>query len=48
VPSTYLQAALDFSAAKITMVPDPPGFAVHALRDGVLASHLQAVPRFLT
>jgi 3',5'-cyclic AMP phosphodiesterase CpdA len=43
VPSTYLQAALDFTAPKLTMCPDPPGFAVHALRDGTLATHLQRV-----
>jgi 3',5'-cyclic AMP phosphodiesterase CpdA len=46
-PSTYLQTAPDFFSARIEMVPDPPGFAIHALRDGVLASHAQAVPRFL-
>ena len=44
VPSTYLQAALDFTAPKLTMRPEPPGFAVHALRDGTLATHLQRVP----
>jgi 3',5'-cyclic AMP phosphodiesterase CpdA len=43
VPSTYLQAALDFTAPKLTMRDDPPGFAVHALRDGTLATHLQRV-----
>lgn len=43
VPSTYLQAALDFEAPKLVMGADPPGFAVHALRDGELASHLQAI-----
>jgi len=44
VPSTYLQAALDFTAPKLRMCPDPPGFAVHALRDGTLATHLQRIP----
>ena len=48
VPSTYLQAALDFSTERITMAPDPPGFAIHAFRDGTLASHLQTVPLFLS
>jgi 3',5'-cyclic AMP phosphodiesterase CpdA len=43
VPSTYLQAALDFTAPKLRMDPDPPGFAIHALRDGTLATHLQRV-----
>jgi 3',5'-cyclic-AMP phosphodiesterase len=42
-PSTYLQAALDFTAPKLQMRPDPPGFAVHALRDGSLATHLQRI-----
>jgi 3',5'-cyclic AMP phosphodiesterase CpdA len=48
VPSTYLQAALDFTAPKLAMRADPPGFAVHALRDGSLASHVQTVPLFLS
>jgi Icc protein len=43
VPSTYLQAALDFTAPKLLMCPDPPGFAIHALRDGSLATHLQRI-----
>jgi hypothetical protein len=41
VPSTYLQAALDFEAPKLEMRADPPGFALHTLRDGELSSHLQ-------
>jgi Icc protein len=43
VPSTYLQAALDFTSTGIAMRADPPAFAIHALRDGSLASHLQPV-----
>jgi Icc protein len=43
VPSTYLQAALDFTSTGIAMRADPPAFAVHALRDGNLASHLQPI-----
>jgi 3',5'-cyclic-AMP phosphodiesterase len=43
VPSTYLQAALDFTSPKLEMRPDPPGFALHALRDGSLATHLQRI-----
>jgi 3',5'-cyclic AMP phosphodiesterase CpdA len=43
IPSTYLQAALDFTAPKLQMRADPPGFAVHALRDGSLATHLQRI-----
>ena len=47
VPSTYLQAALDFSTERITMAPDPPGFAIHTFHDGTLATHIQpiAAPR---
>jgi 3',5'-cyclic-AMP phosphodiesterase len=43
VPSTYLQAALDFRTTGIAMRPDPPGFALHAFADGRLVSHLQAI-----
>jgi 3',5'-cyclic AMP phosphodiesterase CpdA len=42
-PSTYLQAALDFSTEKITMAADPPGFAIHAFLDGTLATHIQPI-----
>ncbi len=48
VPSTYMQTVLDFTAPKLTMHADPPGFAIHALRDGTLASHVQTVPLFLS
>ncbi len=48
VPSTYLQALLKFTPAPIEMVPDPAGFAIHALRGGALTSHVQTLPRFLT
>ncbi|MBS1842897.1 MAG: phosphodiesterase [Actinobacteria bacterium] len=41
VPSTYLQAALDFTAPKLHMSADPPGFAIHAFRDGAITTHLQ-------
>lgn len=47
-PSTYMQAVLDFSSPRLTMRPDPPGFAVHALRDGVLATHVQRLARLET
>lgn len=43
VPSTYLQAALDFTTTGIGMRPDPPGFAIHALLGGALATHLQSL-----
>ncbi|HTR76064.1 MAG TPA: phosphodiesterase [Solirubrobacterales bacterium] len=48
VPSTYLQSALDFAAARITMRPDPPGYAVHALQGGALVSHVQSFARFVS
>jgi 3',5'-cyclic-AMP phosphodiesterase len=48
VPSTYLQVELDFTAPKLQMRPDPPGFAIHAFRDGALASHVQRLAGFET
>ncbi|HTT94523.1 MAG TPA: phosphodiesterase [Solirubrobacterales bacterium] len=41
-PSTYLQSVLKLAPAPIEMRPDPPGFALHVLLDGVLTSHVQA------
>lgn len=46
VPSTYMQAAADFTSTGIEMGHDPPGFALHAFRDGTLSTHVQSVPRF--
>jgi Icc protein len=43
VPSTYVQALLDFGAKEIELSTDPPGFAVHTLVDGELVSHIQPV-----
>jgi 3',5'-cyclic-AMP phosphodiesterase len=43
VPSTYLQAALDFRTERIAMAPDPPGYAVHAFADGALTTHVQSI-----
>jgi Icc protein len=43
VPSTYVQARLKFDAVEIELAAEPPGFAVHALLDGELASHVQPV-----
>jgi 3',5'-cyclic AMP phosphodiesterase CpdA len=43
VPSTYLQARLDFRLDRIEMTAEPAGFAVHALSDGELLSHVQPV-----
>jgi 3',5'-cyclic-AMP phosphodiesterase len=43
VPSTYMQARLDFLAQELKTVPQPAGFAVHALMDGEVVSHVQQV-----
>jgi 3',5'-cyclic AMP phosphodiesterase CpdA len=43
VPSTYVQGLLDFAATQLELSTDPPGFAVHALVDGELVSHVQPV-----
>jgi Icc protein len=43
VPSTYLQGELKFTATDLSMVNDPPGFAVHVLDGGVLTSHVQSL-----
>jgi 3',5'-cyclic AMP phosphodiesterase CpdA len=43
VPSTYLQARLNFTSPEIELAAEPPGFAVHAVLDGELASHVQPV-----
>jgi hypothetical protein len=43
-PSTYIGFELDFAAEQIDDVPAPPGYVVHGLRDGELASHVVAVP----
>jgi 3',5'-cyclic-AMP phosphodiesterase len=43
VPSTYVQTRLRFSSPEIEITAEPPGFAVHALLDGELASHVQPV-----
>jgi 3',5'-cyclic AMP phosphodiesterase CpdA len=42
-PSTNLQAKLEFGAEDFTIVREPPAFAVHALVDGELVSHLQPI-----
>ena len=43
VPSTYVQARLEFGAEEIQLSAEPAGFAVHALLDGELVSHVQPV-----
>jgi 3',5'-cyclic AMP phosphodiesterase CpdA len=43
VPSTFVQARVNFSTDRIEFVVEPCGYGVHALRDGELASHVQTV-----
>jgi Icc protein len=43
VPSTYVQARLEFGVEEVQISADPSGFAVHALLDGELVSHVQPV-----
>jgi hypothetical protein len=43
VPSTYVQARLDFQAQQIELTSEILGFAVHAVVDGELVSHVQPV-----
>lgn len=42
-PSTYLQARPDYATEGVELMPHP-GFALHVLRDGELASQVQSVP----
>ena len=42
-PSVHLQARLELGRGGITLVPEPPGFAVHVLVDGDVVSHVQPV-----
>jgi 3',5'-cyclic AMP phosphodiesterase CpdA len=42
-PSTYLQALPDYETEGVELMPHP-GFALHVLRDGELASQVQSVP----
>jgi Icc protein len=45
VPSTYVQAQLEFRAGPVDLATTAPaGFAVHALVDGELTSYVQPVP----
>lgn len=43
VPSTYVQTLLSFNSDEIELALEPRGFAVHALLDGEIASHVQPV-----
>ncbi|MGH2949337.1 MAG: hypothetical protein ACRDPC_24295 [Solirubrobacteraceae bacterium] len=42
-PSTYVQARLDFRTQAVDLTAEPAGFAIHALLDGELVSHVQPV-----
>jgi 3',5'-cyclic AMP phosphodiesterase CpdA len=43
VPSTYVQGRLDFCSDVIEMSDDPAGYAVHAVVEGDVVSHIQPV-----
>jgi 3',5'-cyclic-AMP phosphodiesterase len=43
VPSTYVQARLEFGVEEIQISDEPSRFAVHAVLDGELVSHVQPV-----
>jgi Icc protein len=42
-PSTYAGFALDFTSGQLDAIAAPPGYVMHAFRDGELASHVVAV-----
>jgi hypothetical protein len=42
-PSAYLQVRPNFHRDEVLWI-DPPGFAIHALRDGNLISQVESVP----
>lgn len=42
-PSTYAGFRLEFDAGPLTPIVTPPGYVVHVLRDGELASHVDAL-----
>lgn len=43
VPSTYVQTRLSFAADEFALVDEPAAFALHAVVDGEVISHLQPV-----
>lgn len=43
VPSTYIQARLEFGVDAFNMAPEPPAFGVHALVEGEIVSHIQPI-----
>lgn len=42
-PSTFAQLKLDFHTSEIQIADEPAGFAIHALVDGEIVSHVQPV-----
>jgi 3',5'-cyclic-AMP phosphodiesterase len=42
-PSTYAGFVLDFTAGRLRSVATPPGYVVHVLRDGEMASHVETL-----
>lgn len=43
LPSTYVQARLDFAPGEAKLADEPAGFALHAVVDSQLISHVQPV-----
>ncbi len=43
VPSTYVQTRLNFQVRELELTSELPGFAIHAVVDGELVSHVKAV-----
>jgi 3',5'-cyclic-AMP phosphodiesterase len=43
IPSTYVQAQLDFAATELKLGPGPRGFAVHALVGGEIVSYVRTL-----
>jgi 3',5'-cyclic-AMP phosphodiesterase len=44
VPSTYVQARLNFDSQELELTPDPAGFGVHVVVEGELTSHVEPIP----
>jgi 3',5'-cyclic-AMP phosphodiesterase len=43
VPSTYVQARLEFGAHEVQLTAEPAAFTIHAMLDGELISYIQTV-----
>ena len=41
--STHLQAPLEIPGDELHLLPEPPSFALHALLDGDVTSHIQPI-----